>query len=143
MRSLLNALTLSVMTLSALALPASAATKQEVEGLLERLKSGDLDANVLLYPTADRRIAFAHTNAWMPTRPLFPSETPYALATEIDNDIENVKYEVGGESFTVADFLKREPLMGMAVVKGDTIKLEHYAKDHSPESVWVSFSVTK
>jgi CubicO group peptidase (beta-lactamase class C family) len=33
--------------------------------------------------------------------------------------------------------------MGMAVVKGDTIKLEHYAKDHSPESVWISFSVTK
>ena len=33
--------------------------------------------------------------------------------------------------------------MGMAVVKGDTIKLEHYAEDHSPESVWVSFSVTK
>ena len=33
--------------------------------------------------------------------------------------------------------------MGMAVVKGDTIKLEHYAKDHGPESVWISFSVTK
>jgi CubicO group peptidase (beta-lactamase class C family) len=33
--------------------------------------------------------------------------------------------------------------MGMAVLKGDTIKLEHYAEDHSPESVWISFSVTK
>ena len=51
MRSLFTALTLSVITLSAIALPASAATKQEVEGFLERLKSGDLDANVLLYPT--------------------------------------------------------------------------------------------
>ena len=84
MRSLFTALTLGAITLSAVALPASAATKQEVEGLLERLKSGDLDANVLLYPTADRRVAFAHTNAWMPTRPLFPSENPHALTTEID-----------------------------------------------------------
>lgn len=81
MRSLFTALTLSVITLSVIALPASAATKQEVEGFLERLKSGDLDANVLLYPIADRRVAFAHINAWMPTRPLFPSENPYALAT--------------------------------------------------------------
>ncbi|MGB1335314.1 MAG: serine hydrolase, partial [Luminiphilus sp.] len=143
MRSLFTALTLSVITLSAIALPASAATKQEVEGFVDRLKSGDLDENVLLYATADRRVAFAHINAWMPTRPLFPSENPYALTTEIDRDLERVSYQVGGETFTVGDFLKREPLMGMAVVKGDTIKLEHYAKDHSPESVWVSFSVTK
>ena len=143
MRSLFTALTLGAITLTAAALPASAATKQEVQGLLERLKSGDLDANVLLYPTADRRVAFAHTNAWMPTRPLFPSENPYALTTEMDGDLANVSYQVGGETFTVGDFLKREPLMGMAVVKGDTIKLEHYAEDHSPESVWLSFSVTK
>ena len=143
MRSLFTALTLSVITLSVIALPASAATKQEVEGFLDRLKSGDLDANVLLYPIADRRVAFAHINAWMPTRPLFPSENPYALATEIDRNLERLSYQVGGETFTVGDFLQREPLMGMAVVKGDTIKLEHYAKDHGPESVWISFSVTK
>ena len=143
MRSLFTALTLGAIALSAIALPASAATKLEVEGFVDRLKNGDLDENVLLYPTADRRVAFAHINAWMPTRPLFPSENPYALTIEIDGDLENVSYQVGGETFTVGDFLKREPLMGMAVVKGDTIKLEHYAKDHSPESVWVSFSVTK
>jgi CubicO group peptidase (beta-lactamase class C family) len=138
MRSLITALFLSALSLSA-----NAATQQEVDTFVERLKTGDLDQNVLLYPTADRRVAFAHTNAWMPTRPLFPSENPYALTTEIDEDVENVSYQVDGETFTVSDFLKREPLMGMAVVKGDTIKLEHYAKDHSPESVWLSFSVTK
>jgi CubicO group peptidase (beta-lactamase class C family) len=129
--------------LSALSLSANAATPQAVESFVERLKTGDLDENVLLYPTADRRIGFAHMNAWMPTRPLFPSENPYALATEIDRDLDRVSYRVGGETFTVGDFLKREPLMGMAVLKGDTIKLEHYAEDHSPESVWISFSVTK
>ena len=48
MRSLFTALTLGAITLSAIALPASAATKQEVEGFVDRLKSGDLDENVLL-----------------------------------------------------------------------------------------------
>lgn len=81
MRSLFTALTLGAIALSAIALPASAATKLEVEGFVDRLKNGDLDENVLLYPTADRRVAFAHINAWMPTRPLFPSENPYALTT--------------------------------------------------------------
>lgn len=138
MKALYTFLVLTIFTVSA-----QAATQKEVATFIERLKAGDLDANVLLYPTADRRVAFAHINAWMPTRPLFPSENPYALTTEIDGDLENVSYKVDGETFAVGDFMKREPLMGMAVVKGDTIKLEHYAKDHNPESVWISFSVTK
>ncbi len=33
--------------------------------------------------------------------------------------------------------------MGLVGVKGDDIKLEYYAADHTPESRWVSFSVTK
>jgi len=117
MRALYTFLVLTVFTVSA-----QAATQKEVATFIERLRAGDLDANVLLYPTADRRVAFAHINAWMPTRPLFPSENPYALTTEIDGDLENVSYKVDGETFTVGDFMKREPLMGMAVVKGDTIK---------------------
>ena len=107
MRSLFTALTLSVITLSAIALPASAATKQEVEGFLERLKSGDLDANVLLYPIADRRVAFAHINAWMPTRPLFPSENPYALEKEIFRKLYRLSYHGVGEAFTGGEFLHR------------------------------------
>jgi CubicO group peptidase (beta-lactamase class C family) len=133
----------SALLLGAITLSTHAASQKEVENLVARLQSGELDSNVLLYPSADRRVAFAHTDAWMPTRPLFPSTTPYALGTDIDPALEGITYQVEGETFSVANFLKREPLMGMAVVEGDTIRLEHYAKDHSPESVWVSFSVTK
>ena len=142
MRLLIAAL-ITALTTSAFSLPAQAATKAQIEAFVDRLKSGDLDANVLLYPNADRRVAFAHTNAWMPTRPLYPSASPYALETKIDDSLSSVTYTVDGETFTVADLLSREPLMGMAVVDGNTIKLEHYAADHGPESVWISFSVTK
>ena len=142
MRLLIAAL-ITALTTSTLSLPVQAATKAQIEAFVNRLKSGDLDANVLLYPNADRRVAFAHTNAWMPTRPLYPSASPYTLETDIDDSLSSVTYTVDSETFTVADLLSREPLMGMAVVDGDTIKLEHYAADHGPESVWISFSVTK
>jgi CubicO group peptidase (beta-lactamase class C family) len=138
MRALYTFLVLMVFTMSA-----QAATQKEVAAFIERLRMGDLDANVLLYPTSDRRVAFAHINAWMPTRPLFAAESPYPLSTEIDRSLADVSYQVAGETFSVRDFLAREPLMGIAVVEGDTIRLEHYAEDHNPESVWISFSVTK
>jgi len=138
MKALYTFLVLTIFTVSA-----QAATQKEVAGFIERLKAGDLDANVLLYPTSDRRIAFAHVNAWLPTRPLFAAQTPYPLNTKIDQSLADVSYQVAGETFSVRDFLAREPLMGIAVVEGDTIRLEHYAEDHNPESVWISFSVTK
>ena len=131
MRLLIAAL-ITALTTSTLSLPVQAATKAQIEAFVNRLKSGDLDANVLLYPNADRRVAFAHTNAWMPTRPLYPSASPYALETKIDDSLSSVTYTVDGETFTVADLLSREPLMGMAVVDGNTIKLEHYAADQVP-----------
>ena len=138
MKALYTLLVLMVFTMSA-----QAATQKEFAAFIERLRMGDLDANVLLYPTSDRRVAFAHINAWMPTRPLFAAESPYPLSTEIDRSLADVSYQVAGETFSVRDFLAREPLMGIAVVEGDTIRLEHYAEDHNPESVWISFSVTK
>jgi hypothetical protein len=138
MKALYTFLVLMVFTMSA-----QAATQKEVAAFIERLRMGDLDANVLLYPTSDRRVAFAHINAWMPTRPLFAAQSPYPLSTEIDRSLADVSYQVAGETFSVRDFLAREPLMGIAVVEGDTIRLEHYAEDHNPESVWISFSVTK
>jgi CubicO group peptidase (beta-lactamase class C family) len=138
MKALYTFLVLTIFTVSA-----QAATQKEVAAFIERLKAGDLDTNVLLYPTSDRRIAFAHVNAWLPTRPLFAAQTPYPLNTKIDQSLADVSYQVAGETFSVRDFLAREPLMGIAVVEGDTIRLEHYAEDHNPESVWISFSVTK
>jgi CubicO group peptidase (beta-lactamase class C family) len=138
MKALYTFLVLTIFTVSA-----QAATQKEVAAFIERLKAGDLDTKVLLYPTSDRRIAFAHVNAWLPTRPLFAAQTPYPLNTKIDQSLADVSYQVAGETFSVRDFLAREPLMGIAVVEGDTIRLEHYAEDHNPESVWISFSVTK
>ncbi|WP_262694638.1 serine hydrolase domain-containing protein [Kordiimonas aquimaris] len=119
-----------------------AASDEALNELLQRMQTEGF-TNVLFFNDADRRLAFAHIDKFAPTRKLPASENPYSLSTDIDASLNQVNYTVDGQTFSVNDLLAQEPLMGMAVVQGDTIRLEHYAPDHNPESVWVSFSVTK
>lgn len=129
--------------LACLISPAALATSEEaVEDLLKRMAEEKV-TSVLFLNDADRRIAFAHLDRAAPTRSLPASANPYPLSTNIDAGLAQLTYEVDGQTFAVSDLLAQEPLMGMVVVKGDTIRLEHYADDHKPDSRWVSFSVTK
>lgn len=121
---------------------AFAASDEALNELLQRMQDEGI-ANVLFLNDADRRIAFAHISKVAPTRKLPASENPYPLSTDIDASLNELTYSVDGQTFSVNDLLAQEPMMGMAVVQGDTIRLEHYAPDHQPDSVWVSFSVTK
>lgn len=138
MKTLLRAfLLLGLMTPTALAAPEDAITE-----LLGRMQTEGTD-NLLFLNDADRRIAFAHMDRFAPSRALPASNTPYPLSTDLDASLLDVTYTLDGKTYTVRDLLAQEPLMGMVVLQGDTIKLEHYAPDHTPESTWVSFSVTK
>ena len=121
---------------------ATAAPEEAIKELQERLQA-EGTTNVLFLNDTDRRTAFAHLDRFAPTRKLPASTTPYPLSTDLDNSLKDISFTVDGQTFTVADLLAETPLMGMLVVKGDDIKLEHYAADHTPESRWVSFSVTK
>lgn len=121
---------------------ASAASEEAIKDLQQRMQN-EGTTNILFLSDADRRTAFAHMDRFAPTRALPASAKPYPLATDRDESLKAVEYMVDGETYTVSDLLAQTPLMGMAVVKGDTITLEHYAPDHAPDSVWVSFSVTK
>lgn len=122
---------------------AFADSNDALDDLLRRMQTGEASDNVLFLNDADRRIAFAHTDKAAPTRALPASENPYPLSTNVDEGLNQLTYLVEGQTYTVSDLLLQKPLMGMAVVKGDTIRLEHYAPDHQPDSRWVSFSVTK
>lgn len=121
---------------------ALAASEEAINDLLQRMQA-EGTTNILFLNDADRRTAFAHIDRFAPTRALPASANPYPLAAAADESLKELTYTVDGQTFTVADLLAQEPLMGMAVVKGDTILLEHYAPGHKPDSRWVSFSVTK
>lgn len=112
------------------------------EQVASRIEAGELDPSPLFLPDAERRIVFGETAYFAPTRPLLAGDAVYPLVAK-PVELGDVKYTVGGESFHLRDFLQREPLMGLIVIKDDNILLEHYAGDHGPERLWISFSVTK
>ena len=122
--------------------PVSAAPEAAIKDLLQRMQDEGL-TNLLFLSDADRRIAFAHMDRFAATRSLTASSVPYPLSTEFDESLKALSYQVDGQTYTVSDLLAQEPLMGMVVVKGDTIQLEHYAPGHKPDSRWITFSVTK
>ncbi len=120
-----------------------ATTAPDLDELLNRIHSGELDPNTLAMPEMERRIIFANIDSIYPTRELHASSNPYPLATKIKSALLDTAYYVGDSEYKISDFLKLEPLMGLLLVKGDTIQLEHYAPDHSAETSWISFSITK
>ncbi|MBO6505830.1 MAG: beta-lactamase family protein [Kordiimonadaceae bacterium] len=132
-----------VLALVSLMSPAALAADEAAITELQQRMQSEGTSNLLFLNDADRRVAFAHMDRFAPSRALPASGTPYPLATELDASLMGVTYSVDGQNFTVESLLGQEPLMGMAVLQGDTIRLEHYAPDHTPESTWVSFSVTK
>ena len=77
-----------------------------------------------------------------PTRTIRASDQVLPLPPG-DAPLPDVSYMVDGESHALASFLENDSLMGMIVVQGGEVLLEHYAPDHGPDVRWVSFSVSK
>ena len=113
-----------------------------VQGITERIQSGELDESPLFLPTAERRVVFANPEYFLPVRKITPGGNPYPLPAT-PTDLGSVTYEVNGEAFTLQEFLTQQPLMGFLVLRDGARLLEHYASDHSVDSRWISFSVTK
>lgn len=134
---------LKTVMLSCMLSPAAIAAPEDAIKELQQRMQTEGTTNVLFLSDADRRTAFAHIDRFAPTRKLPASAKPYPLGTDMDKSLKGLSYTIDEKTFTVGDLLAQQPLMGMVVVKGDNIKLEHYAADHTPESRWVSFSVTK
>lgn len=64
--------------------------------------------------------------------PLRRAEVPFA-----------VDYPYDGRTYTVDDFLARQRVTGLLVLKGDTIVLERYQYDRRPEHRFASMSMAK
>ena len=112
------------------------------EQLAERIKAGETSESPLFMTPSERRIVFANTDYFSPVRRVEAGSNVYAL-TPAPRDLGAVQYEIDGQMYTIESFLGRHPLMGLVVVQDDKILLEHYADDHSAETRWISFSVTK
>ena len=121
---------------------AQASTASALRDLSARMTSGEAPQNPLFLSQEDRRLAFAHTEKFMPARVVKTADHAYPL-TPAPADFSALRYEVDGQRFSVADFLAMPSAMGYMVVKDDQVLLEHYADGNDADSIWVSFSVTK
>ena len=107
------------------------------------LASGDEGQSSPLFMTlGERRLAFAHFDALYPTQLIPASGSPSELSEDLI-DLGDLTFSANDDTHTLSEFLKSEHLMGLVVIQDGKVRFEHYAPDHSRESRWVSFSVTK
>jgi CubicO group peptidase (beta-lactamase class C family) len=76
------------------------------------------------------------------TRTVVASKTPHPLVPKL-KDWSDFEYEVNGEAFSLDDYFKRPAARGLIVLQGDEILLERYGAGNTPETRWITFSVTK
>lgn len=115
-------------------------TKELLQGLRDR--NEDSGASILFFSENQRRVAFANIRELYPTRLVPRSSKPYPLVESLA-DWSELKYEVDGQSFGLHDFYALPGNRGLIVVQDDVILLERYASGHHPDTLWISFSVTK
>ena len=100
-------------------------------------------AESLLFMTqALRQQAFGNVQTLSDTRTVVASETPHPLVPKL-KDWSDFEYEVNGEAFSLDDYFKRPAARGLIVLQGDEILLERYGAGNTPETRWITFSVTK
>ncbi|SVE61453.1 uncharacterized protein METZ01_LOCUS514307, partial [marine metagenome] len=111
--------------------------------VLERLQNQSQDnaGRILFFNEEERRGAFSNIRKLYPTRQIPHSSEPYSL-TEKPKDWSELTYEVDEKSYSLADFYGFPGNRGLIVIQDDAILLERYAKGHSPDTRWMSFSVT-
>lgn len=114
-------------------------TKEDIAALI---KAGEAQASPLFQTQAQRRVVFANTDYFAPTNRLSASANPYPLVSA-PQDFASVSYQIDGQQYPLSGLLASDALMGLAAVQDNQILFEYYAHDHSPESRWISFSVTK
>ncbi len=121
---------------------ASAGEETIVATLAQQFSSGEIGGNILFWNDRERRVGFKNLHRIYPTRALPASPSPFPLG-ERPQDLSGLTYTVDGERFSVADFLAHEASIGVIVVQGGDVLLEHYAPGNDASSPWMSFSVTK
>lgn len=132
---------IAALGIMALAVPAHAA-EPDLDALRARLSGSGQTTSLLFLTQAERRVAFAHIDHVLTTRPVPASATPRTLV-DAHLDLRGVTYQVDDTTYSVADFLEQPAAIGLIVAQGDQVLLEHYAPGHTRESRWISFSVTK
>ena len=97
----------------------------------------------ILFWRGDQQIAgFRNTHLLSPVRHIQRGENVMELPRN-ERDFSSLRYEVGGEQFTLDDYMRHNHVGGVLVLKDGEILLEQYGLGNTEDTRWVSFSMTK
>ena len=105
---------------------------------LERLRAGSM----LTWRGEDQRLGYANMEK-LAAANLVRRSTQTSQLPEGRRDFSTFRYTVGGSSHDLDDFMTRLNVVGLLVITDGRIVLERYARGHTAETRWESWSVAK
>lgn len=85
---------------------------------------------------------YRHMDRVFPTRVIEAGDRIHALP---DNpvDFSRLTFEAGGETYDLERFVEENAIVGLLVLKDGEIALERYEDGNTPDTKWVSYSISK
>ena len=87
-------------------------------------------------------IRFRNWSSLYPTREIRAGNYTLALPRN-EQDFSDFRYTVNDERFSLDEFMVRNHVAGLVIVKDGEIKLERYGLGNNEDSLWVSYSMAK
>ena len=99
--------------------------------------------NLLQLPMEQRVPAYRNMDQLFYTRTIAKGKTALALPRK-ERSFDAFRYTIGDQSsFTLDDFMERNVITGLLVIKDGCIQLEQYRMGNNEKTRWTSFSVAK
>ncbi|HEY5645444.1 MAG TPA: serine hydrolase, partial [Pseudomonadales bacterium] len=99
-------------------------------------------SGALWWKGREQLAGFRNTARVAPARRIEAGGTVLALPRD-DTDLGNVPVTWDGGAMTVDEYVERQRVAGLLVIKDGVIRYERYALGNDENSRWVSFSVAK
>jgi len=102
--------------------------------------------NLLFWTPAQQQYSYRNMELIFPTRAvsrMAGSPHPLYELTSSPLDLSTFRYTFQGASYSLEDFINRNRVAGLIVVKDGRILVERYNFGHAAASKWTSFSVAK
>ena len=101
------------------------------------------DANEQLFWTPKQQVAgFRNMEKLSPARLVPAGDQPYPLPTAAV-DLGSVEIVSNGHKMTVNEYVRKQNVAGLIVIKDGTVVYERYELGNTAESRWISYSVAK
>ena len=117
------------------------AEEPAVDSAVDAENFGKLD-NLMFWEPREKLAGFRNIEKLYNTRKIQRGDQVHALCDD-PMDFSGLSFELEGKTFTFDDFIARNRVAGIVIIKDDRILAERYALGNSATSRWISFSVAK